>query len=418
MSETEFLRATCTSLFQAGLDAADPADAVRRALRLGKLPEPGRGGGLYLAAIGKAAIGMAGAAMTVLSPTRALVVTNRENAAQVPGAEVMVAGHPEPDAEGAEAACALEAMAGALGAEDVLFVLVSGGASAMLPAPRAGLTLDDEIAVNRLLLASGADITQTNIVRQALSRLKGGGLTRAAAPARVVALILSDVVGDDPRVVASGPTAPPIADQAVARDLLHALDLWPDLPELVRSTLLNAPDTAHMPPVQADNRVIGGNAASVAAMAAATASARVHDAPLMGDVADAARVVLSHFEDSEGVVLFGGETTVRLDGHGRGGRNQELALRVAMEAAGTGRSFAFLSAGTDGRDGPTDAAGGLVDHGTLARLEAAGGDACALLSDNDSNRALCLSGDLWITGATGTNVADLQVLALGSRATG
>ena len=418
MDETEFLRATCASAFQAGLDAADPVAAVRRALESGTLPEPGRGGGLYLAAIGKAAIGMASAAMTVLSPARALVVTNRENAAQVPGAEVMVAAHPEPDAQGAEAARALEVMAGTLGAEDVLLVLVSGGASAMLPAPRAGLTLDDEIAVNRLLLASGADITQTNIVRQALSRLKGGGLTRAAAPARVVALILSDVVGDDPRVVASGPTAPAIADGAVARGLLRALDLWPHLPEAVRNTLLNAPDTAHMPTVQADNRVIGGNAASVAAMAAATPGARAHGAPLMGDVADATRVVLSYFDEFEGVVLFGGETTVRLRGQGRGGRNQELALRVAMEASGTGRSFAFLSAGSDGRDGCTDAAGGLVDHGTVARLKAAGGDARALLSDNDSNRALRLSGDLWVTGATGTNVADLQVLALGPREKG
>lgn len=376
--------------------------------------QPGKEGGLYLAAIGKAAVGMARAALAVMSPTRALVITNRGNWAHLPGAEVMVAGHPVPDMEGAKAALVLEEMAAALGPDDVLLVLVSGGASAMLPAPHAGLTLEDKITVNRLLLASGADITETNIVRQALSRLKGGGLARAAAPARVLALILSDVVGDDPRVVASGPTAPPIADRAAARDVLWRLGLWADLPGAVQSLLgTSEPDVAPLAP--AENRVIGGNAASVAAMAAATPGARLHDAPLMGDVADAADVVLSYIDGPEGVVLFGGETTVRLRGQGRGGRNQELALRVAMQATGTGRAFAFLSAGTDGRDGPTDAAGGLVDHGTLARLEAAGGDACALLADNDSNRALALSGDLWTTGATGTNVADLQVLALGPR---
>lgn len=414
MSVTESLRSTCTSAFEAGLRAADPTAVVRCALEMGEVPQPGKGGGLYLAAIGKAAIGMARAALAVTSPTRALVITNRENLAHVPGAEVMVAGHPVPDAQGAKAAFVLEEMAAALGPEDVFLVLVSGGASAMLPAPRAGLTLEDKITVNRLLLACGADITETNIVRQALSRLKGGGLARAAAPARILALILSDVVGDDPRVVASGPTAPPIADRKAARELLWRLGLWAELPSAVQA-LLRTPEQGAAPPAPAENRVVGGNAASVAAMAAATPGARVHDAPLMGDVADAANVVLSYLDGPEGVVLFGGETTVRLRGQGRGGRNQELALRVAKRATGTGRAFAFLSAGTDGRDGPTDAAGGLVEHGTLARLEAAGGDACALLADNDSNRALALSGDLLTTGATGTNVADLQVLALGPR---
>ncbi|MDR9484170.1 MAG: DUF4147 domain-containing protein [Sediminimonas sp.] len=412
MSETESLRATCAAAFQAGLNAANPAVAVRKALGKADVPMPGPGGALYLAAIGKAAVGMAEEAMALLSPRRALIITNRENVAPVRGAEVMAAGHPVPDAQGADAAQKLEALAGALGVGDVFIVLVSGGASAMLPAPLAGMTLDDKITVNRLLLASGADITETNIVRQALSRLKGGGLARLAAPAQVAALILSDVVGDDPRVVASGPTAPPIADRAAARDVAHRLGVWPDLPASVQS-LLSAPDEGEAGPVLADNRVIGGNAASVAAMAAATPGARVHGSPLMGDVADAAQVVLSYFDGPGGVVLFGGETTVRLRGQGRGGRNQELALRVAMLASQQGRVFAFLSGGTDGRDGPTDAAGGLVDHGSIARIKAAGGDAAALLANNDSNHALALSDDLWVTGATGTNVADLQVLALG-----
>jgi hydroxypyruvate reductase len=413
MHDTAELRARCMAAFRAGLAAADPGDATRLALAGDGLPRPGPGGRLCLAAIGKAAVGMARPAMAALSPERTLVVTNDGNDAPLPGAEVMVAGHPVPDAQGAAAADALEAMVRPLARADVLVVLVSGGASAMLPAPRDGLTLADEVAVNRLALASGADITETNILRQAVSRLKGGGLARIAAPAQVVALILSDVVGDDPRVVASGPTAAPIADREAARAVARSLGIWDDLPAGVRR-LLSAPERP-APPTQADNRVIGGNAASVAAMAAATPGARIHGAPLTGDVNGAAEAVLSHFDEPGGIMLFGGETTVRLRGHGRGGRNQELALRVAMQGAGQGRDFAFLSGGTDGRDGPTDAAGGLVDAATCARIAAAGGDAAALLAENDSNRALALSNDLLMTGPTGTNVADLQVLALAPR---
>jgi hydroxypyruvate reductase len=160
----------------------------------------------------------------------------------------------------------------------------------------------------------------------------------------------------------------------------------------------------------ADNRLIGSNALSVAAMAAAAPGARVPPGPLVGDVSAAAARIIA--EGGPGVTLWGGETTVRLTGRGLGGRNQELALRVALaaEAAGWPPGWAFLSAGTDGRDGPTGAAGGLVDAGTCARIRAAGLDPAALLADNDSHRALAAAGDLVVTGGTGTNVADLQVL--------
>jgi hydroxypyruvate reductase len=291
-------------------------------------------------------------------------------------------------------------------------MLISGGGSALLPAPALGLTLADKAEVNRLLLASGADITEMNLIRQQLSRLKGGGLLRAAAPARVTALILSDVAGDDLRVIASGPTVAPIGTAAEARAALVARGVWDRLPDAVRLHLERAPEPAPLP--EAENRLIGSNAISVAAMAEAAPGARVVEAPLVGDVADAA-VGIWDTASGPGIWLFGGETTVVLRGEGLGGRNQELALRVALEAEARGVAgpWVFLSGGTDGRDGPTEAAGGIVDPGSLGRMRAAGVDPAEYLARNDSNAALAASGDLLVTGATGTNVADLQVLIRG-----
>lgn len=414
-------RAMAERIFAAGVAAADPAAAVGRALR-GTPPPAGR---RLVLGVGKAARRMVAAALETLGPsgrTEALVVTNYENAADLPGARVLAAGHPVPDLGGARAsAVVIEAVSG-LGAGDELIALISGGGSALLPAPLAGLSLEDKAEVNRLLLASGADITEMNLVRQALSRLKGGGLARLAAPARVRALILSDVVGDDLRVIASGPTVAPLGGAAEARAALVARGLWDRLPAPVRAALEQAAPPGPLPPVE--NLLIGSNAISVAAMAAAAADLAelppvvVSDRPLTGDVAEAAARVIDEaagLPGGRGCLLFGGETTVVLRGDGRGGRNQELALRVALlaETAGWGGPWVFLSGGTDGRDGPTEAAGGLVDGGTPARVRAAGADPETLLARNDSHAALAAAGDLLTTGATGTNVADLQVLIRG-----
>ena len=400
------LRERARAVFEAGVTAADPEAALRAALAARPLaPVTGR---REIVAVGKAARAMARAALAVLGTAPALIVTNRENAVPLDGAQVLAAGHPVPDADGAQASEAVLARAAALGAQDELLVLVSGGGSALLPAPAPGLSLDDKAEVTRLLLAAGADITEMNLVRQQLSRIKGGGLARAAAPARVTALILSDVVGDDLRVIASGPTVAPIGTRSEARARLQARGLWDRVPQSVRAHL--AADDDPPPPPEADNRLIGSNAQSLAAMAHAAPGARRSTAPLIGDVAAAAKRVLD--ESGPGVTLFGGETTVNVTGPGRGGRNQELALRVALaaEARGIAGPWVFLSGGTDGRDGPTDAAGGLVDDTTLARMRAAGVDPEAMLARNDSYAALAASGDLLMTGATGTNVADLQVM--------
>lgn len=390
-------RSQARQIFMAGVAAADPAAAVAR--HIAAVTPPAQ-----IIAVGKAAVQMAGAALQVFPGVPARVVTNYENAIDLPGATVMAAGHPVPDANGAAAADAVLADLRA-GAGPVL-ALISGGGSALLPAPAGSVTLADKAALNAMLLGAGLDITQMNLVRQRVSRIKGGGLLRAAAPHPVTALILSDVVGDDLSTIASGPTAPPLGSPAEAIAILQTADLWDRVPETIR-THLAAPVADIALPAH-DNILVGSNALSVAAMAALAPKARVL-APVEGDVAEAARVICD--QAGPGVTLWGGETTVHLHGTGQGGRNQELALRIAVEAQARGwTDWTCLQGGSDGRDGPTDAAGGLVDAGTIGRITAAGGDLGTLLGNNDSYAALALAGDLLVTDATGTNVADLGIM--------
>lgn len=412
------LRAECLRLFRAAVQAADPAGAFRRAYLDHPVPVPPKGGAYVLIAVGKAAIPMAEEALRHLhgAPVRALVVTNYENARPLAGAVTMAAGHPVPDENGARAGAAVAKMLEMAGARDQVVALISGGGSALLPAPAPGLTLEDKIAVNRLLLANGFDITEINLIRQQLSQLKGGGMLRLAAPAPVTGFILSDVIGDDLRTIASGPTVAPLGSRADARSLLRARGVWAELPLIVRA-LLETAETPVPSEKKVTNWLIGSNRVSLhAAQAAYGNGAQIVSDHLTGDVGDAAAMISQAARNAPAgpsCLIFGGETTVTLRGTGRGGRNQELALRVARDMPDMGRKWAFLSGGTDGRDGPTDAAGGVVDAGTFARIRLAGGDPEALLANNDSHRALGLAGDLLVTGATGTNVADVQILLFG-----
>lgn len=416
------LRAEALALFGAAVAAADPAGALRAAWAAHPPAPPAQGGAWVVVAVGKAALPMAGAALDLLAgqPVRALVVTNYENARPLPGATVMAAGHPVPDANGDMAGRSVAALLEGAGAADRVVALISGGGSALLPAPAPGLSLADKAEVNRLLLAHGFEITEINLIRQQLSRLKGGGFLRLAAPAPVTAYILSDVIGDELRTIASGPTVAPLGSRADARRLLEARGVWAALPEPVRIHL-SAPEPAQAPLPAADNLLIGSNRKSLEAIekASRTTATRIVSDRLTGDVADAAEAILRAGEDAgpgPACLIFGGETTVTLRGKGKGGRNQELALRLALAApARLDRRFVFLSGGTDGRDGPTEAAGGIVDETSAARMVAAGVDPVAFLADNDSNRALAASGDLLMVGATGTNVADVQILLLAAR---
>ncbi|MEJ6398563.1 glycerate kinase type-2 family protein [Yoonia sp. 208BN28-4] len=387
------------SLFDEGVAAADPAGAVARHLHDVDPPA-------LIVAVGKAALKMAEAALARFPQTPCLVVTNYENAKPLAGATVMAAGHPVPDEAGADAG---RAVLGAVGqVKGPVLALISGGGSALLPAPAGRITLADKAALNGLLLGCGLDITQMNLIRQQVSLIKGGGLVRAATPQAITALILSDVVGDDLSTIASGPTARPLGTASQARAIMLDAGIWDNAPASVRDYL--EADRAELPEVApARNVLVGSNGQSVAAMAAQAGEAQFLPRPVEGDVHAAAREICD--AAGLGITLWGGETTVQLRGTGRGGRNQELALLIAIEAAQRGwKQWTCLQGGTDGRDGPTDAAGGLVDDGTLARVAAAGGDLDALLANNDSYQALNLAGDLLMTDATGTNVADLGIM--------
>lgn len=416
------LKAKAARAFQAAIRRADPALAMRESLAANPLPLPAHGRTTIVLGLGKAAPAMLRAVVANLGGPRVMVcVTHRENREQVPGAEIYRAGHPVPDTVGARGAERVHEVLEGARAGDVVIALISGGGSALLPAPPPGVSLEDKQTLNRLLLDSGLDIVAMNLIRQQVSTLKGGGLLRLAAPAPVTAYILSDVVGDDLRAIASGPTAPPIGTPGDARRLLDEAGLTGRLPQSIRRHLARAPHAR--PPGAIANHLIGGNRESVEAAAKALRpdfAVRVCQEPLTGDVARAAETLFGALQqaghaDRPQAILWGGETTVRIRGDGLGGRNQELALRFAALADTRPATvpWAFLSAGTDGRDGPTDAAGAIVDPGTLNRIRASGQSPDTLLDRNDSNTALGLSGDLLITGATGTNVADVQILLIG-----
>ena len=413
---TSDLRQCALHLFDKAVEAADPAIALRRALAAHPLPQPD--GQLHVIAIGKAAPAMLREALAHLDgAVPALAITHYENDMDVPGAEVIRAAHPVPDAAGLGAGQELISRLSSLGPQDAVAVLVSGGGSALVPAPVEGVTLEDKAEVNRLLLGAGLDIVRMNLVRQQLSRLKGGGLLRQAAPAPVTAYILSDVIGDDLRAIASGPTVGPIGTRAEARAVLQEAGVWEACPASVRAHLSAEAPAPETPAAQ--NHLIGSNRKSLEAMLAAAegGTARIVSDALEGDVDDAAQQVLRAAaaapKGTPQALIFGGETTVTLRGDGRGGRNQELALRVALSARNFDlpANWLFLSGGTDGRDGPTDAAGGIVGPGTAAAI---GAEAQALLANNDSFEALRRADALLMTGATGTNVADVQVFLIGA----
>lgn len=395
-------RTFAQKIFMAGVGAADPFERVTLYIdQVTEAPE-------LIVAVGKAGMRMAAAGLAAFPGTKTIVVTNYENAGTLDGATVHAAGHPVPDENGAAAGRAVKAAVKA--ASGPVLALISGGGSALLPSPAGSISLDEKAAVNQALLGAGIDINEMNLVRQQLSDLKGGGLLRLASPHPVTALILSDVIGDDLSAIASGPTAAPLGDNAGARKILESYGIWDQMSDSVKSHLDLPQGVVTLP--KHKNILIGSNGQSVAAMANAANDIRVIHGSIEGDVADAARRICGTC--GQGLTVWGGETTVILKGDGRGGRNQELALRIAHEAKQRGWSdWTCLQGGSDGRDGPTDAAGGIVDQGTLDRISAAGGDLDALLANNDSYAALEMAGDLLMTDATGTNVADLGVMIRG-----
>jgi glycerate-2-kinase len=411
------------AIFQAALERVHAGRAVERAL-----PEfADDAANWQVLAVGKAATPMARAAAGLLGSrvARGLIVTKQGYGEHVPGFELREAAHPVPDARAvASAEVALE-QARTAGEGGALLVLLSGGASALLAAPAEGLTLDDKRTVTAAMLASGLDIGRVNQVRRHLSRIKGGWLAQAASRARIVTLAVSDVAGDSPEAIGSGPTAP---DPSRFEDALDALRA-PASSELVPAAVVAhleggvAGRHAETPKPgaecfeRAEYRVIASlDAALDAAVEAGRAMGlRVHSLGrvLDRDVGECAGLLASAVSEARSagadLLVAGGEPTVVLTGSGKGGRAQQLAVEFALAVDGP---FAALFAGSDGTDGPTDAAGALVDAATLSLSRALGLDPRVAVLCNDTHPLLAAAEALFVTGPTHTNVTDLALILL------
>lgn len=417
-------QAFLAGLFDAAVAAVDPARLLPA-----HLPDP-PAGRLIVIGAGKGSATMARAFETAWAeaghaPGEGLVVTRHGFAVPCDWIEIAEAAHPVPDAAGLAATRRLTALVSGLTADDLVVALISGGGSALLAAPPPGLTLEDERALNRALLASGLPIAAMNTIRKHVSTVKGGRLAVLAHPARVVSLIVSDVPGDDPAEVASGPTVAGPGRPEDARRLVDGAGL--DLPRRVRDWLDGPDAAAPMPddPAFAGDEVrliasarIALNAAAEAALAAGATPVILTDA-LQGEARDAglfhgalAREVASGkgFAPTPAVLLSGGETTVTLgDASGRGGRNGEAALGFALAADGLAGVHALM-ADTDGIDGSQDNAGAFADAATAGRLRALGLDPGDILAAHRSWDAFEALGDLFVTGPTGTNVNDFRAV--------
>jgi len=428
------LREALERIYAAALAAVRPEPALRRALAHGPDGlaiggEPlGAGARLGVLAAGKAAAAMAAAFEAEAGEALAwgLAVTKDGHGLPLARVELREAGHPVPDARSEAAGRAALALAARRPAPDALVVLLSGGASALWTCPLPGLRQDDLAATTRRLLEAGASIDELNTVRKHLCELAGGRLAQCAAAPRVEVLVISDVIGDRLDVIASGPCAPDRSTYAETAAIL-ARRGGGALPEAVlehvragaRGERPESPKPGNPCFARVRSRILASNATALEAAARAAAAegweVRFATRSLEGEARVAGRRLAALARAARPrrplCILAGGETTVRVRGDGRGGRSQELALAAALELAGSS-GVAVLAAGTDGTDGPTDAAGAFADGETLARGRARGADAVRALARNDSHGFFAAEGGLVRTGPTRTNVMDLVVIGV------
>ena len=421
------LRRHATAIFRAALRAADPYGAVVR--HLGRR-DYARFRHVYVIGAGKAGAPMARAAERALGRaiTGGLVNVKYGHVAKLRRVELNECGHPIPDERGVAGAERIAKIAAAAGEGDLLLCLVSGGASALLPLPAPPITLTEKQEVTRLLLASGADIHEINAVRKHLSAIKGGQLARLAWPAQVETVLISDVIGDDLDVIGSGPTAPDSSTFAMAAGVLDRYRIREKVPAAVRARIeqgvagavTETPKAGDRLFTRVRNTIVGGNRLALDAAARRARELGYRTLVMSSGIAGEAREI-AHMHAAiareiaergrpvkpPACVISGGETTVTLRGNGRGGRNQEFALAAALDIAGLDQ-VVILSAGTDGTDGPTDAAGAFADGGTLRRKP----EARSYLDANDSYHYFEALGDLMITGPTNTNVADVRIMLI------
>jgi hydroxypyruvate reductase len=438
------MREHAMQIFQAGLQAADPVEAIIRHVTLSddvlcigdrqfNLKDYDR---ILVVGAGKAVAPMAKAVEDLLGNRicDGVIVVKDEHGLPLKKIKICEASHPVPDERGVEGTEEILSLLEKAGARDLVICLISGGGSALLIAPVHGISLEDKQNTTKLLLACGATIHEFNAVRKHLSRAKGGRLAQMAYPATVTSLILSDVVGDDLDVIASGPTVPDSSTFDDAIQILKDHDIWDRLASAVRNHLEKGASGQIEDTPKSDNAVfqqcsqvlVGTNLQALKAAGQEAKRLGYHSLILSSKVEGEAREVARFFtaiarevQGSENplkppvCLLAGGETTVTLTGEGRGGRNQEFALAAALTIAGLDH-IVVLSGGTDGTDGPTDAAGAIADGSTVARALEKGLDPKDFLRRNDSYSLFQPLEDLLMTGPTRTNVMDIYMLLAGS----
>jgi hydroxypyruvate reductase len=441
--QVETMRQHAMEIFQAALGAVDPVEAI---LRYVKPADNGLQIGehrfdyqdydrILVVGAGKAGAPMAKALEDLLGDRIAegVIVVKEGHGLPLKHVRIHEASHPVPDERGIRGAEEILALADGAGERDLVLCVISGGGSALLVAPAEGVTLADKQEVTRLLLACGADIHEINTVRKHLSRAKGGGLARLAYPATVVSLILSDVIGDDLNVIASGPAVPDTSTFADTRQVFDRYDIWHELPQSVQIRIERglAGDIKDTPKAGDDvfqrcySELVGTNIQALIAAAKAAEHKGYQTLILSSVVEGEAREVVKMFTafakevrnsgnpiPAPACILCGGETTVTIQGEGKGGRNQEFALAAAMNIDGL-ENIVVLSGGTDGTDGPTDAAGAIADGRTMARAGAMQLDPLDFLRRSDSYHFFQPLGDLIITGPTRTNVSDVYMVLVG-----
>ncbi len=434
------LRRDAKKIFLHAVHAVDPQSILsshvslrNKVLRIGDRKYPlSQVERIFVAGTGKASAAMAVNLEKILGTriTQGLINVKYGHSQRLKRIRIQEAGHPLPDEKGLEGAKEMVGMLSHLTPKDLLLFLISGGGSALLPLPAEGITLAEKQATTHQLLSCGANIQEINTLRKHLSRIKGGGLARIVYPATLVSLILSDVIGDPLDAIASGPTVPdPTTFEDCAR-ILNKYELWGKIPPSVaghiregiegkKEETLKEGEPAF---VGVYNLVVGNN---LLAMKAAKKAAQdlgyrtlLLSSLVEGETREVAKVHAAIAKEvllsgnpigPPACILSGGETTVTLKGKGKGGRSQEFALAAALEIAGW-EEILMMSAGTDGTDGPTDAAGAFADGKTLNRARTMGLDPWSFLKENDSYDFFEKLGDLIITGPTGTNVMDLRIL--------
>lgn len=434
------LKEEARQIFEAGLRAVDSIEAVKRLLTLKgntlvvgeqelDLEDFER---IWAVGAGKASAAMAQAAEEVLGDriTGGLVIVKYDHLAPLSKIRLVEAGHPTPDENGWQATQELIRLVEKLGRRDLVLFLLSGGGSALLPMPVEGITLEEKMAATKLLLKSGASIHEMNTVRKHLSQVKGGQLARLAYPATLISLILSDVVGDRLDVIASGPTVGDPSTYKECQEIVNRYALQDRLPGSVKSHL-EAGVKGKVQETPKPNEPIFSQTLSILVgtnMQALKAAARqaeklgytslILSSLIEGDTTEAAHfhaalareiVMSGHPVVRPACLISGGETTVVVRGNGKGGRNQEFSLVAAIELEGL-QGVCLLCGGTDGTDGPTDAAGAIVDGDTVARALAKGLNPREFLAENDSYHFFQQLNDLLITGPTNTNVMDLRIV--------